>query len=168
MIISPKSITNKEFCENVNNRPFYLILVLLNWKSATDISWRHLTQIQITREAEREVCKLSQEFMHKINKLNLINASLEKELECVRGDVEKERESMRSLFLRYNFIINIRGVSALNNEALNLFPEPKENMMIFNENFNDLPALPTKKNVAFTSSNDVVSRTRGLVTRHYP
>lgn len=110
---------------------------------------------------------MSQEFTHKIKKLNVINASLEKELECVRGDVEKERESMRSLFLRYNFIFDFRGVSALNNEALNLFPEPKENKTIFNENVHDLPGLPAKKTLAFTS-NDVVSRTRGLVTRHYP
>jgi hypothetical protein len=75
--------------------------VLLTWKNVTNVSWRHLTQHHITRDADREICRISGEFNNNIQILERKNTALQLELEEVRQSIENERKTMKNMFLRY-------------------------------------------------------------------
>lgn len=73
------------------------------WRGATNVTWRDLTTHQIQRDAEKEVCRMGNEYALNVKGLERRNTELERELDDVKRGVEKEREMMRGLFLRYVF-----------------------------------------------------------------
>ncbi|KAI8907964.1 hypothetical protein EDD86DRAFT_208620 [Gorgonomyces haynaldii] len=135
---------------------------LSGWKMQTGHTWKQQCERTIHREAERHLTMMSHEYEQQIRALEAKLGQLTRELEACRVTQIKQQEEMRRSFLR--------GVSAMNQEALELFKDDNFQQTSL-DNATQL-LIRAKKNPIYgktyvEKTGDSFQRTNGLVTRHF-